>query len=434
LNVIIKKPGQGKLVNAQPVILQVHIDMVGEKAKGSNHDFMKDPIQTRIVGEDVYATDTTLGADNGLGVAYSLALLDNTTMDLPPLECLFTTDEETGMTGAHNIDVSSLKGKIFINADCEEEGVLYLSCAGGNDTRVNIPVSFEEVTGLQVAIEVTGGKGGHSGLEINQDRSNSNKVMGRFLNVLDDNDITYNIIDINGGSKINAITRETMAHVVILEADLAKVEGLATKINEALKIEYTPQDEGVHVVVAKKEVGAFNAMTAKDSKRVVYALVLMPNGPQTYSKYIEDLVQTSINPGVLETKGDIVSIGLAPRSSVESQKTALLEQIEVVGKIIDAQVVHTSFYPAWPLNPDSKIKDLFVKQYTELFGVAPAVNAIHAGLECGLFKEKMADDVDFISFGPTILGAHTSEEHMNIGSADRNFQLLVSVLQNIEAY
>lgn len=434
LNIIIKKSGQGALADAQPVILQGHMDMVGEAGKNSNHDFLKDPIQTQIKGDEIWATDTTLGADDGIGVAYAMALLDDKEMDLPPLEVIVTVDEETGMTGAHNIDVSDLKGKIFINIDCEEEGVFYMSCAGGNDTRVNIPVAYEDVDGTCVEVEVTGGLGGHSGLEINKDRANSNKVMGRFLNILSENEIAFQLVEINGGSKVNAITRDTLAKVVIAAEDYAKVEELCNKLNTELKEEYTPQDSDVHVQFNGKEEGTFKAMTREDSLRVAYALVLTPNGPQTYSKYIENLVQTSTNPGVLETKDNIVSIGSALRSSIISQKQALVEEFNVIGKVIGAEVVSGSFYPAWPFNPNSKIKDLFVKQYEELFDKEPQVDAIHAGLECGLFKEKMGADVDFISFGPTINGAHTAEEHMSISSADRNYKLLVHVLKNIKSY
>ncbi|WP_423363609.1 aminoacyl-histidine dipeptidase [Mycoplasma sp. P36-A1] len=433
-NIIIKKAGQGKLATAQPVILQGHIDMVGEAGKNSKHDFMKDPIEMIIKGDDIYANDTTLGADDGIGVAYSMALLDDLKSDLPPLEVIITTDEETGMTGAHHIDVSSLKSKIFINIDCEEEGVFYMSCAGGNNTNINIPVVYEDVEGLCVEVEVTGGLGGHSGLEIHKDRANSNKVMGRFLNLLAEAKIAFQIIEANGGSKVNAITRDTLAKIVIANEDLEKITKICTKLNEELKEEYTPQDSDVHVVFLNTAKGSFKAMTREDSLRVVYALVLTPNGPQTYSKYIENLVQTSTNPGVLETKENIVTIGSACRSSVVSQKQALVEEFNVIGKVVGAEVVSGSFYPAWPFNPNSKIKDLFVKKYEGLFDKEPVVSAIHAGLECGLFKEKMAADVEFISFGPTINGAHTAQEHMNIASADNNYRLLKAVLQDIAEY
>jgi len=433
-NVIICKDGQGSLKDAQPVILQGHMDMVGEKGKTSTHDFTKDPIQTQVKDGAIYGTDTTLGADDGIGVAYAMALLDDTKMDLPPLEVIITTDEETGMAGANAIDVSKLKGKIFINIDCEEEGVFYLSCAGGNDTTMNIPVSYEQVSGLKLEVEVTGGLGGHSGVEIDKQRANSNKIMGRFLNLLAQNEIAFNIIEINGGTKFNAITRDTLAPIVIKKEDETKVNDIITKLNEDLKIEFTPQDEGVHVVVVKKEEGSYKAMTLQDSLRVTYGLMLTPNGIVAYSQYIPGLVQTSTNLGILETKDNVVTLASALRSSVISQKEALIEKFNVVGKVIGAEVVSGSFYPAWAFNPNSRIKELFVKEYKQLFDKEPVVQAIHAGLECGLFKEKMDPDVDFISFGPTIEGAHTNNEHMDIASADRTYKLLLSVLQNIKSY
>jgi len=433
-NVIIIKDGQGKLKDAQPVILQGHMDMVGEKGKNSKHDFFKDPIESVVKDGKIYANDTTLGSDDGIGVAYAMALLDDKELDLPPLEVIITTDEETGMSGAMAIDVSMLKGKIFINIDNEEEGVFCLSCAGGNDTRLNIPVTFEDVSGTCLELEVTGGLGGHSGVEIDKQRANSNKVMARYLNLFIENEIKFNLIEINGGTKFNAITRDTLAKVVVDEKDIPKIKELIETINKDLKTEYTPQDPDVHVVLLKEEKVSTKAMTLQDSLRVVNALELIPNGIISYSQYIPGLVQTSTNIGILETKDNVVSLASALRSSVISEKQALIEKFSALGKMVGAEVVSGSFYPAWAFNPDSRIKELFVKEYKRLFDKEPVVQAIHAGLECGLFKEKMGDDVDFISFGPTIEGAHTNVENLDIGSADRSYKLLVAVLQDINSY
>ncbi|MDF9866510.1 dipeptidase D [Bacilli bacterium PM5-3] len=433
-NIVIKKEGTGKLKDAQPVVLQAHMDMVCEKGKDSKHNFDTDPIEWVIKDDFIYANDTTLGADDGIGVAYALALLDDDNIVHPPLEVVLTMDEETGMTGANNLDVKDLDGKIFINIDTEEEGRFYLSCAGGNDTQINIPVAFREYEGLLVDIEVSGLVGGHSGLEIIQERANASKVMGRFLNMLAMDNIKFNLVEINGGSKINAITRDCNAKIIIDEKDFSKIEAFIKQLNEDLKIEYTPQDPDAHISATKKENNKYQAMNLEDSLRVVYALVLIPYGPFTRSQYIEDLVQTSANIGVVETQENNVLLASALRSSVVSQKQALIEQYEVLAKLIGANVESGSFYPAWPFNDKSKIKDLFVREYKKLFNKEPEIVAIHAGLECGLFKEKMSSDVDFISVGPDIFGAHTAEERLSISSTERTWKLLKEVLASIDEY
>lgn len=436
LNVIIKKDGTGTLKAAQPVIIQAHMDMVCEKGKDSEHNFATEPIEWVVKGDELYANNTTLGADNGIGLAMGMALLATDDIDLPPLEIVATVDEETGMTGAHNLDCSLLKGKIFINGDSEEEGLFYLSCSGGNDTTIDIPVTFEDVDGLVVDLAVTGGLGGHSGLEIFKERANANKVMGRFLNVLSEKEIPFNIIDIKGGSKINVITRDCNATIVVAEENMSVIEKCVQELNKALADEYNPQDKDVHLEIAKGTNKKVKAITFSDSLRVVYALMLVNYGPTHHSQFLKDLIQTSSNPGVIvvDTANSKVVIKSSLRSSIISQKQALIEQFDVIGKVIGAKVTSSSFYPAWPYNENSRIKDLFIKEYHNLFHKDAKVVAIHAGLECGLFKEKMPADTDFISFGPTIQGAHTAEEHVNIPSVERNYRLLKAVLQNINDY
>lgn len=430
-NIIIKKDGTAGKENAPTVILQAHMDMVCEKGKDSKHNFETDPIEWVIKDDHIFANDTTLGADDGIGVAFAMALLDSNDIPHPPLEVIITTDEETGMTGAIALDPKLVSGKTFINIDSEEEGKFYLSCAGGNETRIRIPVSFEEVVGLEVELEATGLLGGHSGLEIHKDRANSSKVIGRLLNILIENNINYNLVSVDGGNKINAITRSTIAKIVIDEKDLNAVEAQVAELNKALKEEYTPQDPDAHVELRKGENKTIKAMTAQDTKRVVYGLVMIPCGPTHYSKYLEDLVQTSTNIGVVETHPDRVEFGSALRSSIISQKTALLQQHEVLADLIDAEIESFSFYPAWPYDANSKIKDIFLETYKELFNVDAEAVAIHAGLECGLFKEKLGDDVDFISFGPQIEGAHTAEENLSISSTDRNWKLFKAVINKL---
>lgn len=434
LNVIIKKPATSGMEDAPTVALQGHMDMVCEKTKDSTHNFATDPIEWVIKGDMIYANNTTLGADNGIGVAYALALLDAKDIVHPALEVLITSDEETGMSGAHGLDTKDLKAKVFINIDCEEEGKFFLSCAGGNETRISIPVSFNACEGTLVNIEVTGLLGGHSGLEIIKDRANANKLLGRFLNMIAEKNVDFGIIEANGGSKMNVITRDCDAKIVIKESDYSIVEQQVTIINQALKDEYTPQDPDAKIIITKKEAGSYQAMSSEDSLKVVDALVLIPNGPTTYSKYIDGLVQTSSNVGVLVTNENSVELVTALRSSVMSQKAELVEKHNVLGKVIGAKVTSGSFYPAWPFNVNSRIKDIFLETYKQCFNEDGEIVAIHAGLECGIFKEKMDPNVDFISFGPNMSDVHTAVEHVSISSIEKNWLFLKAVLENTKNY
>lgn len=432
LNIIIKKSGTLGLENAKPVIIQAHMDMVGEKAKDSDHDFENDPIQMYIEDGRIYAKNTTLGADNGIGLAFALATLEDDSIIHPPLEVLVTSDEETGMSGARAIDTSKLEGKTFINVDSEEEGHFYMSCAGGNNTIIKLPFSRELVVGKLMEINAVDFLGGHSGLEINQDRANAAKVVGRYLNILIENNVKYYIVDINGGSKSNAISRDMQANIVIATDDIPTIEKITKEFNEAIKDEYTPQDSDAHIEIKIKEEDEYNAMNLESSRKVVYALVLIPYGPTHYSKYIEGLVQTSSNLGVVRTEDNQVVFENALRSSIISQKQAIVEQLNVIGRVLNAEVESTSFYPAWPYNTDAKIKEIFLESYENLFGLKGSVVAIHAGLECGLFKEKMSPEVEFISFGPDITGAHTVEESLSIESTERNWLLFKDVLRKLK--
>lgn len=431
MNLVIRKKGTLGLENSKPVIIQAHMDMVCEKTKESNHDFDNDPIEMYIKDGRIYAKETTLGADNGIGLAFALAALEDDSIKHPPLEVVVTSDEETGMSGAMAFDTSNLEGKTFINVDSEEEGLFYMSCAGGNGTTLILPVNREIVVGKMLEVEAVGFLGGHSGLEIDQDRANAAKVMGRYLNILIENNIKYYIVDINGGSKSNAIAREMLAKLVIATDDIPAIEKITEELNHALKDEYTPQDPDVHLVLNIKEEDEYNAMNLESSRKVVYYLVLTPYGPTHYSKYIEGLVQTSANIGVVRSEDNEVVFESALRSSIISQKQAVIEQINVIGRVLEAEVVSTAFYPAWPYNADSKIKDIFLESYEELFNEKGEIVAIHAGLECGLFKEKMGEEVDFISFGPDITGAHTVEESLSIDSTERNWKLFKKVLSKL---
>lgn len=432
-NIIIKKDGTGSLKDAPTVILQGHMDMVTEKKPGSKHNFDSDPIEMEVSGDILKAKDTTLGADNGLGVAMILAILDDDKIEHPPLECLITSDEETGMTGAHDLDPKNLSGEILLNLDTEEEGKFYLSCAGGSVNILTIPTKFADVKGLAVDFEASGLLGGHSGLMIGEGRANANKIVGRFLGYLEQAGIKFNLINVDGGNKNNAITREAKAELVIKTADFDKVKEISDTLQEALKTEYTPQDKDVKVELKKKEEGTFKAMSEEDTLKVTNALVLIPFGPLYYSKIIEDLVQTSSNIGVVKTTKDSVTLESSIRSSVKTQQDEIIAEFDALAKLVGAESDNNSFYPAWPLNTDSKIKDLCVKTWKKDFGKEPEIVAIHAGLECGILKEKMPN-LDAISFGPEIHGAHTTEEQASISSTERVWEFLLDLLKAIKDY
>lgn len=432
-NIIIKKDGTGSLKDAPTVILQGHMDMVTEKKPSSKHNFDSDPIEMEVSGDILKAKDTTLGADNGLGVAMILAILDDDKIEHPPLECLITSDEETGMTGAHALDAKNLSGEILLNLDTEEEGKFYLSCAGGSVNILTIPAKFADVKGLAVDFEASGLLGGHSGLMIGEGRANANKIVGRFLGYLEQAGIKFNLINVDGGNKNNAITREAKAELVIAAADFDKVKEITDTLQESLKTEYTPQDKDVKVELKKKDEGTFKAMSEEDTLKVTNALVLIPFGPLYYSKVLEDLVQTSSNIGVVKTTKDSVTLESALRSSVKTQQDEIISEFDALAKLVGAKSDNNSFYPAWPLNTDSKIKDLCIKTWKKDFGKEPEIVAIHAGLECGILKEKMPN-LDAISFGPEIHGAHTTEEQASISSTERVWEFLLDLLKAIKDY
>ncbi|AMP20829.1 hypothetical protein AZF37_06270 [endosymbiont 'TC1' of Trimyema compressum] len=431
-NIIIKKPGTGSLKDGPIVILQGHMDMVCEKKADSKHDFSKDPIKWVVNGDDLYADGTTLGADDGIGVAFCLALLDSQDIEHPPLEVLFTTDEETGMTGAHALDASVLEGKIFMNIDTEEEGKFYASCAGGNTNAITIPIKFKETQGLLLSVRIFGLLGGHSGLEIAKERANANKLMGRFLNNMSVANIKFSLGGIFGGAKNNAIPRECRATVLIEASSLEKVNSIIATLEEELQAEYTPQDSNIKIVIEDSTQGIFKVMSVEDSLNVATVLTLIPYGPLSRSQYIEGLVQTSMNNGIVKTTENHVLLESALRSSIKSQGMDLVNSLSCLAEAVDGTAENYGFYPAWAYEAHSKVRDLCTKCYNARFDNKGEVVAIHAGLECGIFKEKMPD-IDAISFGPTIIGAHTAEEHLSISSTERVWKFIKAVLQDIKS-
>ncbi|SHE52395.1 aminoacyl-histidine dipeptidase [Clostridium fallax] len=429
LNVIIRKPATAGYENAPTVIIQGHMDMVCEKTKSSNHDFMKDPLELRIDGDYVYATDTTLGSDDGIAVAYGLAILDSKEISHPAIELLATTEEETGMDGAAALDVSPLKGKILLNIDSEEEGIFLVSCAGGVNTFAKFKTNWEEAKGVSLKLEVTGLNGGHSGMEIDKQRGNANKLMGRLLYSLK-KEVCFNLVSVNGGSKHNAIARDCQAIITLEEKDIDKVKEVCKLVQEDFRVEYRVEDPKVEILVEKAEK-AEKQLTKEVTNNIVSFLLLVPYGVQTMSKDIKGLVQSSLNLGVVETSEEEIKCTLAVRSSLKSLKYEIVDRIEALSKALGGCIANENEYPEWQYETDSKIRDLCVETYESLFGKKPEISAIHAGLECGLLKEKM-QDTDMISFGPDLIDVHTPNEHLRISSVERVWKFLVELLKEIK--
>lgn len=406
--------------------------MVCEKNKHIHHDFEKDPLKLRIIDDMVYATDTTLGADNGIAIAYSLAILASDNIPHAALEVLITTEEETGLNGAAAIDGKHLSGKYLLNMDSEEEGKLLVSCSGGARTTQSIKIDWEKAKGslLSYDLSVGGLKGGHSGMEINKGRGNSNKILGRILNDLDSY-MEYHIKEINGGSKMNAIPREADAVILISSDVLSALEARVAEWNKILKNELRATDPEVFVALEKIEYNYAEVFSAATKNKVIATLVLIPNGIQTMSMEIEGLVESSTNLGVVTTSNSEINFESAVRSSVKSHKANIIKLGKKLADLVGADFKVSSDYPEWEYNPDSELKKIVERVYERNYGEAPEIVAIHAGVECGLFSEKLPG-LDMISFGPNLYDVHTPDEHMSIPSTQRTWDFLLSILKELK--
>ncbi len=428
-NVIIKKTGTTGYENADTVVLQGHIDMVCEKNKGTEHDFEKDAIKFIVDGDVLRADGTTLGADNGIAVAYGLALLDDNTLEHPPIELLLTTEEETGMGGALALDPKNIEGKMLINIDSEEEGTLLVSCAGGVRQVITLEGDKEAIDGCGLVIEIRGLKGGHSGMDINKERGNSNKLIGRILNELR-NEMEVRIHNISGGSKMNAIPRECDCTIVVNENSVDRAVEIINEYHEIFKKELSASDSGIQASFENVEVS--DAFTKESSDRIIDLLIMIPNGVQSMSMQIEGLVESSTNLGVCISEDNKIRFESAIRSSVESRKWEIAKRGDALGNLIGASVEYQSAYPAWQYREDSKLRECMVDTYEKISGNKPEISAIHAGLECGLFGGKFGEKMDMVSFGPNLHDVHTPNEWVEISSVDRCWTYLKEVLKSLK--
>lgn len=432
LNVIIKKPATPQYENAPIIILQGHMDMVCEKNTGTVHDFEKDPLNLRIDGDMVYATGTTLGADNGIAIAMALALLASKDIPHPALEMLVTTEEETGMGGAMGLDPKSIDGRMLINIDSEEEGKLLVSCAGGVRETISLPITWDKVkeNTIPCAVRIRGLKGGHSGMEIHKGRGNSNKIMGRFLSSLSEA-LDFNLVSLSGGAKNNAIPREADAVILIAPEHKGLLEESLNVWNNILKNEFKVSDPEVDLQLEVLDTKFEKAFSKETTEKAIDLLFIIPNGIQTMSMEIAGLVQSSTNLGVVVTTEKAVEYDSAVRSSIRSLKEDILNTTRIAAKVIGAGFETRSDYPDWQYDANSKIRRVFEKVYKDMYGSDPEIVAIHAGVECGLFKEKFGE-IDMISFGPNLFDVHTPHEHMSISSVERSWNYLLEVLKEVK--
>ncbi|MBN2349006.1 MAG: aminoacyl-histidine dipeptidase [Bacteroidales bacterium] len=431
-NVLISKPASPEYENLRPVLLQSHIDMVCEKNSDLDFNFEVDPIQPFIEGEWIKAKGTTLGADNGIGIAAQLALLSDNTIKHGPIECLFTVDEETGLTGAFNLQPGFFKSKILINLDSEDEGELFIGSAGGIDTLITLPCKRKKApaNGLVYEINISGLSGGHSGDDIHRFRGNSIKILNRILWSVRQEE-KYFLNTMSGGNLRNAIPREAKAVVVVVEKSAKAFLDLFHKQVAIIEAEHKQNEPGLKILIEPVAEPVQSVLTNKSIKKLLNGLYACPHGIVAMSKDIPGLVETSTNLASIKfIDPSTIEITTSQRSSADSSKINIANQVRSVFNLAGAAIKHTDGYPGWTPDTDSEILRITEKSYTGLFKEKPAVRAIHAGLECGLFLEKYPD-LDMISFGPTIKGAHSPDERIHIKSTEKFWKLLLDVLQNI---
>ena len=410
----------------EPVILQGHMDMVCEKDADCPIDMEKEGLDITHDGNYIFAKGTTLGGDNGIAVAYALALLADKNIPHPALEVIITVDEETGMEGAAGIDLSILRGRRMLNMDSEEEGIFTVSCAGGVKSTITMPVERRAVYGPCVRLTVEGLQGGHSGVEIHKNLANANKVMGEFLGRVQKL-MPVCITKISGGAKDNAIPRSCQVTLVALGMYIERINDVAAQLQQEIREQY---DEP-NVIIRGDDVDALggNALTTECSAKLIALLNAAPNGVQSWSQDIQGLVQTSLNLGVAKLS-DNLELTFAIRSSVNREKLDLAQRLEELARFYDAEVSHKGDYPAWEYKKDSQLRDTMVKVYKDMYHADPQVVAIHAGLECGLLSEKLPG-LDCVSIGPEMHDIHTSRERLGIASVGRMWQYIQEVLKNL---
>lgn len=434
-SVLIRKPASKGYENAPGVILQGHMDMVCEKNGDKEFDFFKQPIEIVRDGGVIRADGTSLGADNGAGVAAGLAILEDETAVHPALECFFTVDEETGMTGAKSVEPGFLSGKYLLNLDSEDENDLYIGCAGGIDSCMSFVPEWKDscasgcpkVSAYKVTVK--GLKGGHSGLEIIEQRANAIKLLARFLRTIAKDGIKYSVASFEGGNKRNAIPREASALLCCKDSELL-IEA-AAKYQQIFCEEFKGAENNVEVVAEASEEDVTRVMTKESRDRLLNAIMVIPHGVIRMSKAVPGLVETSTNLAIVRADGDRIAIDMSHRSSSETIKMALANRIEALAELIGFDYSRSEGYPGWQPNVDSKLLAAAVEAYKETLGHEVRVTAIHAGLECGLIMDKFPG-MEAISFGPTLKGVHSPDETIDIQSVEHFSAFLKELLRKLK--
>ena len=424
-NVIISKEASPGYENAEGIILQGHMDMVAVKKPGCDIDMKTQGLKPRVEGDYIYAENTSLGGDDGIAVAYALAILDDNSLPHPHLDVVITVDEEVGMDGAKALDLSDVKGSRLLNLDSEEEGYFLAGCAGGASVKHILETEWENRTGTAYTCKICGLLGGHSGGEIHKERGNANSLMGRFLQEL--SAVTQiGICWLESGLADNAIPREAVLKFVVSEKE-SELEQAVRAFEKVLQAEFSTKDPGVKIEMAKQESVSCPCLRTDCAEKVKNLLFLMPNGVQAMSADMHGLVQTSLNNGIMKLGEKEFTVVTSVRSSVDSEKRTLLTKIKTLTEVLGGTVEVTGDYPGWTYRKKSPFRDLCVKVYEEMYGKKPVIQAIHAGVECGILLQKRPD-LDCISLGPDMKDIHTTEEKLSISSTKRVWEYVCRVL------
>ena len=430
LNVIIKKPASKGYENCPPVIIQGHMDMVAVKKPDCDIDLMTEGLNPMTDGKFVWAEGTSLGGDDGIAVAYAMAILESDDIKHPALEVIITTDEEIGMDGAIALDASEIKGRRMLNIDSEAEGELLVSCAGGMRVSCHLPIKKENKTGLRYRLTIDGLQGGHSGVEIHKERGNANCILGRILYELE-NVTDIQVISANGGLADNAIPRQAVLECMISEQSKEMFVSTVIELETAIKQELLTKDKDFFVEIKSLGIGDAEVLDKASTLKMAYLLMSLPNGVCAYSADIEALVQTSLNLGMLKMEEEELVLTFALRSSLESEKKVLAQKLDAITKLVGGYTVVSGEYPGWAYKEDSYLREHMKKVYCDMYQKDPNIVAIHAGLECGILSGKL-EGLDCVSFGPNLYDIHTTEERMEVASVKRTWDYLLKVLETME--
>lgn len=428
-NVIIYKDATEGYEDAPAVIIQGHLDMVGAKSENSTHNFLTDPLKIYIDNGYVTADGTTLGADNGIAIAMALAILANNNLNHPALEMVFTVNEETGLEGAKALDESLLKGRYLLNLDSDGENIFLTGCAGGVTSKLSLNVNMTECEGIEMLISVGNLTGGHSGGEIGTGRPSANVLMGRLLKELN-KVVDFGLQGLNGGEVENAICQKCNAVIVIDAVEIKLVKAICDGVMRELRTEYAGIDDNITITCKESMKGKYSVCGDADLNKIIFMLYNLPYGVIARNAQNINLVETSLNPGVVSLKGGIFSMLYSVRSSIESAKRDVADRLKYVTEFLGGNYEESGNYPAWTHRNESVLRDIISDTYEEMYNIRPTFTTIHAGLECGIISEKLPD-ADIVSYGPHMQDIHTYDEKLSIESVEKVYKFTLKLLENM---